>query len=837
MLALSETAQEFGENGASIRSFLDDSTFVRALIGGRGSGKSRAVIADITEHIWLNAGAKAIVARETECSQSDSTIDSAWQYFATVGELYSAKCPLFKSWNNGRSFRLPSKLAVQTMNKECAKMKRPIDVARWVAVHGDKLCGYLEFRGLPAAEKGKFRGMECSYLALVEADQIAQKQFALSMACLRWKGTDPKTCDEKGFIKDRCVVLDTNPPGKSHWVAQMETEELKKPPEQRTARFWHIDTRENEHNLPPNYIRDTILTPYANNPAMIERMLHGQYADAYDGKPVYFAFRSHIHSGTDLEWPRGATLVRGHDFGTSNATIFSAYWKEGDDEYWHCLLEQYLEGSDSERQARGVQELTAKEFPFALPSWPKKEDCAGVLDFCDPSGDNSNFSTKQTGSSVKIFQTVGIFPGTMLWNRGIAVGITLLNRLMEKKDRLGRPVFMIDRKNCPLLFNALSGGYRYPEVGESGYGKDEPLKGCVSQEMDYSHVCFVAGTMIETPSGSVPIECLNVGDMVMTRSGYRSVTASFSRVADVMSARFSNGTELTATPDHPFWSISRGEFIPLQNLSSEDILWACEKPLYSTESNITDTRNRNQKPQDCISKDSRTRNACCSIGQFGNLPTAQSRTAFTSTTRTKIPSTIQLKIWSALAQRTTLDSATETESFGYSPSLSPHPNHTEQQQGSAPRPVAGEARRQSAECASTAKSHFPYRSPLAAKSLFDSVQRPATTNSDITTNSITSRETAEYAEGNFSRGNITRLRGLPPAVRVVARHSLAERQCVYNITVEQDHEYFANGILVSNCDAWRYSAMNCLTLLRAEYERGKNPLKHVSRNINPLRKF
>lgn len=27
---------------------------------------------------------------------------------------------------------------------------------------------------------------------------------------------------------------------------------------------------------------------------------------------------------------------------------------------------------------------------------------------------------------------------------------------------------------------------------------------------------------------------------------------------------------------------------------------------------------------------------------------------------------------------------------------------------------------------------------------------------------------------------------------------------VYNLTVEEDHEYFANGILVSNCDAERY---------------------------------
>ena len=33
----------------------------------------------------------------------------------------------------------------------------------------------------------------------------------------------------------------------------------------------------------------------------------------------------------------------------------------------------------------------------------------------------------------------------------------------------------------------------------------------------------------------------------------------------------------------------------------------------------------------------------------------------------------------------------------------------------------------------------------------------------------------------------------------------AKRENVYNITVEDAHEYFANGILVKNCDALRYA--------------------------------
>ena len=218
----------FGQHGPGIAEFLRDPHFIRCLVGGRGSGKTRGLAEDITRHIWRNAGAKAIVARETETSQEDSSIDTFFQFFEGLGGGYTPALGLFKAWNNGRTFRLPSRLAVERMQRDCAHMTSRAEIAHWIMTVGDSLCGYIEFRGLPDADKGKFRGMECSYLALVEADQISKKQFDLSLACLRWKGTDPSRCDEKGFIRDRCVVLDTNPPSESHWIAQLEAEETKK---------------------------------------------------------------------------------------------------------------------------------------------------------------------------------------------------------------------------------------------------------------------------------------------------------------------------------------------------------------------------------------------------------------------------------------------------------------------------------------------------------------------------------------------------------------------------------------------------------------------------------
>lgn len=479
---------QFGQHGKSIQEFFNDGSFIRALIGGRGSGKSFAVATDIVSHLWQNAGGKAIVARETEVSQADSSIDTFWQYFESLNSpLYQSEgLGLFKSWNDGRTFRVPSLLAIQRMQKECAKLDKA-GVANWIDTVGQKLCGYIEFRGLPDADKGKFRGMECSYLALIEADQIAKKQFDLSLACLRWKGADPETCDDKGFIKDRCVVLDSNPPGPNHWIAEMERDEEKKEPSDRIARFWHIDTRENEHNLPENYIRDTILMPYANNPAMLERMLHGRYADAFTGKPVYYAFQDSIHTGEDLPWPKGAYLIRSYDQGNPNASIFAAYWVENGCEYWHDLYEIVLADSDADRQSKQALYATDKEFPF----WNDRAICAGLQDYCDPAYNATSGTMKIEVnkasvdlSQMAVFRKNGIYPGVRTKSRGLQETIAVVNRLLLKRDAKGRPCYQIDRKGCPQLWRAMAGGYRYPSEGEPGYGKNEPLKGPVCEGLD-----------------------------------------------------------------------------------------------------------------------------------------------------------------------------------------------------------------------------------------------------------------------------------------------------------------------------------------------------------------
>jgi len=84
--------------------------------------------------------------------------------------------------------------------------------------------------------------------------------------------------------------------------------------------------------------------------------------------------------------------------------------------------------------------------------------------------------------------------------------------------------------------------------------------------------CFIAGTLVSTPSGSRPVESLNVGDLVDTPIGPQPVIASgVSGDGPLMRVELSNGETLTGTPDHCVVTHNRG-LVSLAELTTSDIL-------------------------------------------------------------------------------------------------------------------------------------------------------------------------------------------------------------------------------------------------------------------------
>lgn len=85
--------------------------------------------------------------------------------------------------------------------------------------------------------------------------------------------------------------------------------------------------------------------------------------------------------------------------------------------------------------------------------------------------------------------------------------------------------------------------------------------------------CFVAGTLIHTLRGEIPIEEVTTADKVLTRRGYRKILAAgmTKESAEIVDVEFSNGKHLTGTKNHPVWCMAwwywRVEnFVPLGDL-------------------------------------------------------------------------------------------------------------------------------------------------------------------------------------------------------------------------------------------------------------------------------
>jgi hypothetical protein len=474
---VTQAIEDWYKPGPKITEFHLSNVPTRVLIGGRGSGKTTAIAVACNGHAFHNAGAKVYILRKTEESNRDTTLETFEQVFANMGTGYTeTKTSLFKKIEGGRIFRLPSRKAVEIYNEYNRLNPRASDTekSRWIDTIGSKYCSWLQFAGVPSVQyrASRFRGFECSMLVLVEADQFEREDLDLAVACLRWKGSDPSTCDEKGFIRDTCMILDSNPPSPRHWIAQLEKEA--KEDKDTTIRFWHIPTDENAHNLPPGYV-DKVKKTYRKNPAMYARMIMGEYAEAFEGKPVFWAF-SQEHAAEGLGFPKGAYLIRGWDFGTTQAVVWSAYWEHEKNEYWWDLFEYSATASDVETQCRQVRELTEKVFPF----WNDRTFCSGVLDYCDPAGNQK----KDTGRSITTLNTNEFYPGYCYL--GFQDQLTVYNRLLEKTDSGGRLVYRIDRAACPRLYVASLGGYRYPVEGEPGFGSGTPLKGAAGG--DYDHI-------------------------------------------------------------------------------------------------------------------------------------------------------------------------------------------------------------------------------------------------------------------------------------------------------------------------------------------------------------
>mgnify|MGYP001599690169 CR=1 FL=1 len=338
---------------------------------------------------------------------------------------------------------------------------------------------------------------------------------------------------------------------------------------------------------------------------------------------------------------------------------------------------------------------------------------------------------------------------------------------------------------------------------------------------DFDDGCLVAGTMIETLRGSIPIELVRVGDMAMTRRGYRKVIAvGCTGVRPTMTLRAASGRMITGTENHPVFD--GYSFTPIRSACT---LWTClhndkeirerqpsRKPSNSMESRSDDIRVRSNGRIGCTTH--RTLDGGCLASvpctkSFGSQSMDRSPTVTKSITATMIRSTIPSTILSASRPvsigedtrrrrvrgtkhpKDERDSRQRNGPLPYGTARKPGDNGIASTQGSRDS-VLGHLSMWTANTAEQVTKH-PSRSGLC------SVRQNADSDHTQPTVDCSSKRNVSSAERNL----LQRDAHVPPclaAESVVGRLQNGE-QPVFNLTVDDVGEYFANGFLVHNCDS------------------------------------
>lgn len=360
--------------------------------------------------------------------------------------------------------------------------------------------------------------------------------------------------------------------------------------------------------------------------------------------------------------------------------------------------------------------------------------------------------------------------------------------------------------NCKNLIRELK-GYRW-DKNRKGETKDMPLG-------KDDHSCFIAGTLITTDKGVIPIELIRVGVKVLTRKGYRRVidAAMTCGAAATMTLRLSNGKSLTATANHPIFVNDKG-FTPLDAVRHGDSFITEEhswNSLFTMGGDIGGIPTRNNEATKYITNvllPTETPNIF--IGGYGRTRTAPYPLSIISTIETGIQATTTYPI---------LNSCKGADIYPYI--VQPMNNAQglggisllpwrRLRNGMAPK-QGGHGIGNTGAIVGRAANQLRSVAKYAATNLRRWIEKPkrafVVTDAKRLLGGVAGRITkaafALYAVSTFNVADSNH----PKVVGVNAGRLIAnkKRQAVYNLTVDGEHEYFANGILVSNCDALRYA--------------------------------
>ena len=336
--------------------------------------------------------------------------------------------------------------------------------------------------------------------------------------------------------------------------------------------------------------------------------------------------------------------------------------------------------------------------------------------------------------------------------------------------------------------------------------------------LDKNNHCVDEGTLIETSRGAIPVEDVRVGDYVLTRAGYRKVL--FSAITGVNRRLLEITTlynTLRCTPEHRIYTLNRG-FVEAQNLTKEDTLLC----LKSTEYSLMDiggiaTQNQNVEATGFITNDQSLKARCGFTDTSGKKQTGPFRKVLTSITKMRILLTTTFQTLNVLPRKLTQKNIPLSGSLLIDNSNTSIRSETKQKSGTLQRKVTN-GTRNTPKNSILGISICQKKSALNVEKLLNlkhittsSVQTPVNQRGEEIKESTMSRENVSFAERYLSQTNIeNKSLAVCNVEHVTSPESVGAR--VYDLTIDGQHEFFANGVLVHNCiDGLRYALDGYIT--------------------------
>jgi phage terminase large subunit len=446
------------------KSFHEDNSFVRLVIGPYGSGKSTMCAFEIVKRAcampaWSNGRrrSKWAIVRNTSGELHSTTLQTWLQWFGDLGTISKRQKPLLTyehCFNDGNGF-IELELIFIALDRE--------------------------------EDVRKIKSLEVTGVYINELSEVPQG--ALS----HFKGRVNKRYPSKSFCEEDYwsgIITDTNPPDVDHWIYKdFETKNLDsykifhQPPgllKDSDDKWTRNDNADNCNNLATDYY-----TKLAEGQTIdfVKVFCLGEYGSVGFGKKVYPEYNDDTHSVDDIKAIQGDALYLGWDFGLTPACIVCQLTPRGR----LMVLKEYV-GEDI-----GIKSFAesivlpgiVRDFPYN-----KIGESRG-----DPAGAHRNEIMEEL-SCIGELNTIGIktLPArTNDIDPRIGAVRFFLNRMVD-----GKPSFILSRKGCPVLRRGFIKDYIYRRIavaGEERY-REKPDKNMASHPHDALQYCCldIAGT-------------------------------------------------------------------------------------------------------------------------------------------------------------------------------------------------------------------------------------------------------------------------------------------------------------------------------------------------------